>query len=93
MSTLLFALACAESGAADPVDVAATLAAADAHDGQTDKIVHECATCGLGMKGDPAHKSTHEGYELHFCSESCKHSFDKDPAKGVAKLQKAVQPK
>ena len=42
--------------------------------------------CSLGMEGDPSHTTTHEGYELHFCSKSCKKSFEKDPDKGLAAL-------
>ncbi len=37
-----------------------------------------------GMKGDPAtakFKSTHDGKEVGFCSETCKVTFDRDPAK------------
>ncbi len=69
---------------------AAILQAADAHDGTEDHVVSECTGCGLGMKGDPAHASKHEGYELHFCSESCKSQFDAAPEKGVQGLSKAL---
>lgn len=67
------------------------LAAADAHDGATDHVVSECAGCMLGMAGDPAHAVTHDGYTLHFCSDTCKATFEKDPAAGVARLEGAVK--
>jgi YHS domain-containing protein len=70
---------------------APVLAAADAHDGATDHVVHECTGCGLGMPGDAAHAVKHEGYELHFCSETCKANFEKDPAAGLARLEGAVK--
>lgn len=65
---------------------AAILAKADAADGVEDKVVSKCSMCSLGMEGDPSHTTTHEGYELHFCSKSCKKSFEKDPDKGLAAL-------
>lgn len=72
------------------MDKAAILEKADAHDGETDHIVHECAGCALGMKGDPAHASQVDDYELHFCSEGCKAGFDKDPDAGIEKLGKLL---
>ena len=77
-------------GASAP-DAAEVLAAADAHDGAVDHVVGECGGCMLGMAGDPAHVVTHEGYELHFCSEGCKAGFEADPAAGVARLAEAVK--
>lgn len=68
------------------------LAAADAHDGTADKVVSECGGCMLGMEGDPAHAVEHEGYTLHFCSESCADGFKADPAKGVERLDLATTP-
>ena len=65
---------------------AAILAKADAADGVEDKVVSKCSMCSLGMDGDASHTTTHEGYELHFCSNSCKKSFEKDPEKGLAAL-------
>lgn len=93
MLTLTLLLGCATEGAetpAPPMDAASTLAAADHHDGQVDKVVHECAMCGLGMAGDPAHASTHEGYTLHFCSEQDKQAWDADVSGGMARLSRAV---
>ncbi len=83
----LLLAACGSNPAMTPADV---LAAADAHDGTVDHVVSECAGCGLGMAGDPAHAVTHEGYELHFCSDSCKSTFEADPAGGIEHLQSAV---
>jgi YHS domain-containing protein len=63
----------------DRTQVVAKLAAADAHDGTTDKVISECLMCGLRMKGSPDHTSTHEGVTLQFCKEDCKKRFDEDP--------------
>ena len=82
----LILLACGTPAVA-PTDV---LAAADAHDGTVDKVVSECTGCGLGMAGDAAHSVTHEGYELHFCSDSCKSGFEADPVAGLKNLEQAV---
>ena len=68
------------------VEVEAKLAAADLADGTADKVVTKCAVCRLGMDGDAANASQHAGYALHFCSEECKHRFDADPDKVIAKL-------
>ncbi len=70
---------------------AEVLAEADAHDGVLDKTVSDCSGCGLGMPGDPAHAVEHEGYELHFCSETCKSNFESDPAAGVERIEAAVK--
>jgi len=86
MLWILSALAC---GAAAPTTSEA-LAAADAHDGTVDKTVSECTSCGLGMKGDAAHTTQHEGYELQFCSDTCKRNFEDDPEAGVNKLKTAT---
>ena len=67
------------------------MAKADAHDGTADHVVGECSGCGLGMPGDPNHAATHEGYTLHFCSDSCKSAFERDPAAGVARLAEVVK--
>lgn len=83
----LWTLGCGSSG---PPSEGELLAAADAHDGAADHVVHECAGCALGMPGAPEHVVKHAGYELHFCSESCKRGFEADPAGGLAKLAPAL---
>jgi YHS domain-containing protein len=90
MITLLL-LACGSTAPAGEANAATVLAKADAHDGTTDHVVHECGGCGLGMPGDPAHAVKHEGYELHFCSETCKGTFEKDPKAGLAKIEGALK--
>jgi hypothetical protein len=84
---LWWLMACGSSGPSE----AEVLKAADAHDGAVDHVVGDCGGCMLGMPGDPAHAVTHEGYELHFCSESCKASFEADPAAGVSRLAEVVE--
>lgn len=70
----------ADETAADALDEDAkeALAAADAHDGTVDHVVSECAVCGLGMQGDPAHAVTVGEYEVHLCSASCKGHFEEN---------------
>lgn len=102
MLALLFVLACGGTEAAkQTVDNAvheaageaggasthaAALQKADAHDGTEDHVVSECAGCGLNMDGDPDHAVKHEGYELHFCSDSCQQRFEEDPGAMLEKL-------
>ncbi len=75
-----------QASALSPAQVEVKLAAADAADGRTDKVISKCASCRLGMDGDAQHASMHAGYELHFCSPECKTRFDADPDKIIAKL-------
>ena len=65
----------------------AQLAAADAVDGTTDKVVSKCLTCNLGMDGDAAHTATAGDYKLHLCSDHCKAGFEKDPAGALAAVK------
>ncbi len=65
----------------------AVLPAADAADGAVDKVVHRCASCGLGMEGDAAHSSQVHGYEFHSCSASCKDSLESDADGVVGRLE------
>ena len=58
--------------------ITAQLAAADAVDGTTDKVVTKCAGCALGMNGKADHALDVEGYSLHFCSGKCKDGFASD---------------
>jgi YHS domain-containing protein len=82
--------ACGAGAPATPA-AAEVLAAADQHDGAADHVVSECTGCSLGMPGDAAHAATHEGYTLHFCSDSCKSAFEADPAAGVSRLAAVVK--
>lgn len=56
-------------------DTASLLAAADALDGNVDKVVHRCYVCNLGMNGKESLAVEHAGYTAHLCSEGCKHEF------------------
>lgn len=84
-------VAAAQDGSPAQERAVAILAAADAHDGKTDKVVSECATCSLAMAGHAGHAVTHEGYTLHFCSDACRRNFQKDPAKGIDRMEKALE--
>lgn len=72
---------------AKPTDVSpaqeAILAKADAMDGTTDHVVSKCGMCALRMDGNDAHVSKVGDYELHFCSEECKESFDENAEEAI----------
>ncbi|MEN0064854.1 MAG: hypothetical protein AAGA48_22100 [Myxococcota bacterium] len=91
MMALLWACGTSTSSP-QPASAKAVLSAADKVDGTIDKTVSQCSGCGLGMEGDPAHAVQHEGFELHFCSETCATHFEKDPDAGVKRLESAVTP-
>ena len=63
------------------------LAAADAVDGTTDKVVSNCLRCGLGMAGSPEHIATAGEYKLHLCSAECKADVEKDVAAALATVK------
>ena len=63
------------------------LAAADAADGSTDKVIHKCIGCSLHMDGDPAFAATAHGYEAHLCSEQCLYRFERDPDRVILQMQ------
>ena len=69
----------AEAPADDHADsretLMAMLKAADLVDGTEDKIVERCSGCSLAMDGKADHVLNHEGYELHFCSDTCQDRF------------------
>jgi len=68
-------------------ELVAKLAKADAVDGKTDKVVHKCAGCALGMDGSPAHSLQVQDYTMHFCKEGCLAPFKADPAKELTALK------
>ena len=67
--------------------VEAKLAAADAFDGTTDKIVSKCPGCALAMDGKSEHALEVSGYKLYFCAEECKAKFEKDANKAILALK------
>ncbi|MBN4058845.1 hypothetical protein JYU10_00080 [bacterium AH-315-J04] len=67
--------------------VVAKLVKADAVDGQVDKIIAKCAGCSLAMDGSDKHTMPLAGYTLHLCSDLCKTSFGKDPAKKLLAIE------
>ena len=75
------------SGDAGDNKVAFTLAKADAMDGTTDKVVHKCAGCALGMDGKADHAFELEGYTMHFCSGPCRDGFQDGAADKVLALK------
>ncbi len=77
-----------KQGLAAPPSAAAlaTLAKADASDGNADKVISKCVTCRLGMDGSPEHSVDYGGYAVHLCSEECKKAFSEDPEKALQAL-------
>jgi len=66
--------------------VEAKLAAADALDGNVDKVVSKCPNCALSMVGKSEHALLTSGYTLHFCSEDCKTRFEQDTTEAILAL-------
>ncbi len=89
---LLLVAGCREDAPEQSVDsgsqVADRLAMADAVDGTVDKIVSRCGMCALGMDGRSEHSATVSEYTLHFCSEHCLESFQKDTTKNILAMKK-----
>ena len=73
--------------AVDAKAVEARLAAADAKDGKTDKVVTKCAGCNLHMDGKAENKLDVHGYALHFCAADCKDRFAKDADAAVMAMK------
>lgn len=72
---------------ADASAIEAKLAAADAVDGTTDKIISKCPACNLSMDGSSEHELVAHGYTLHFCSAECKDHFAADVDKAIMEMQ------
>lgn len=70
-----------------PSPAVALLAAADAVDGKTDKVVSKCPGCALSMDGKSEHKLEAHGYAMHFCAAGCKDTFAKDVEKNILALK------
>lgn len=68
-------------------DTASLLAAADALDGNVDKVVHRCYVCNLGMNGKESLAVEHAGYTAHLCSEGCKQEFASNAESVIAKTK------
>ena len=66
--------------------VAALLVKADLADETEDRVVELCLTCRLGMQGSAEHALQARGYEIHFCSESCKEHAAEDIDKAILAL-------
>ena len=66
--------------------VEAKLAAADALDGNVDKVVSKCPSCALSMDGKSEHALVTSGYTLHFCTEGCKTRFEEDTTEAILAL-------
>ena len=67
--------------------VAAKLADADLFDGTEDRVISRCPGCALAMDGSADYALSVEGYELHFCSESCRHGFEDDLMANIGRLE------
>lgn len=83
-----------EGNASDaPLDDAVTpemvevLAKADTVDGQSDKIVSLCASCGLGMEGSKEYPLAVGEFTMHFCSDHCRSAFSEDVTQSVLAMR------
>ena len=81
----------AGAGAAPTVSQAALdrLAAADAVDGKTDKVVSKCAGCSLHMDGKAELALKVQDYTMDFCSQKCLDRFTAAPEKEILALKVA----
>lgn len=68
------------------LEAATMLAKADAVDGSEDHVVSKCGGCALGMDGSHDHSLKVGDYEMQFCSEYCKGTFEKDTEASVMGL-------
>lgn len=68
-------------------EMLAVLAKADAKDGATDKVVHRCAGCALGMDGKPEFALKVQDYTMHFCKAGCLEPFQGDPRKQILAMK------
>jgi hypothetical protein len=66
--------------------VARLLVKADLADETEDQVVEKCLGCGLAMDGSLDHAVQAHGYEIHFCSASCKESADEDIDQAILAL-------
>jgi hypothetical protein len=67
--------------------IEAKLTAADELDGKADLVVSKCASCALGMDGSDEHALVVSGFTLHFCTEDCKTTFEKDATSAILALE------
>ncbi|MHC5209597.1 MAG: hypothetical protein ACYTG2_02640 [Planctomycetota bacterium] len=81
------ASAAADAGGAVGAAMLAVLEKADAADGTTDKVVSNCVTCGLGMKGSADSVAKVGDYELHLCSDKCLGHFNENPETALTSLK------
>ncbi len=74
-----------------PIPVSASsiakMAAADAFDGQVDKVVGKCPACALMMDGKPDFGIKLGDYKLQFCSDTCRKSYSRDPEDKLSLLK------
>lgn len=56
---------------------------ADQVDGTRDNVVHKCPGCSLLMDGSTEHAMHVAGYEIQFCSETCKGFFALDAESNI----------
>ena len=68
-------------------DLNARLAAADALDGAEDKVISNCYSCQLGMKGKGELAAQVNDFAANFCSEGCRTRFQEEAADMIAKIE------
>ena len=66
--------------------VARLLVTADLADETEDHVVEKCLGCGLAMDGSPDQIVQAHGYEIHFCSPTCKERADENIDEAILAL-------
>ena len=65
----------------------ARLAVADALDGAEDKVISNCYSCQLGMKGKRELAAQANDFAAHFRSNGCRTRFQEDAANMIVKIE------
>jgi hypothetical protein len=72
--------------------VATLLVKADRADETEDHVVEKCLGCGLAMDGSPDQFVEAHGYEIHFCSSTCKERAVEDIDQTILALGELEEP-
>ena len=66
------------------------LAHIDGIDGAEDKVVSQCTGCGSQMAGSEDHALVVGDYTMHFCSDSCRGTFEADPTAALIEVAENI---
>ena len=65
----------------------ARLAVADVLEGAEDKVISNCNSCQLVMKGKGELAAQVNDFATHFCSKGCRTRFQEDAANMIVKIE------